>query len=193
MHIPKSVLTVESNFEKQGTRGSDTMLFKDKSVNMAQEPLLFGIEAGLAVTDVVVNGDAGNLRVNTSQKIQSEGARNLLRQLNIAYVNIPKDFSLITDTSGNALIENKNILNTSAFEKIFSIGVTAIDKFPTNTDPFYKLDEGNLSNYYYEVETMAGVVVNVPDLSKVASNMTTLNLSATYHGASKYFTATAKI
>jgi|7_EtaG_2_1085326.scaffolds.fasta_scaffold50647_2 hypothetical protein len=193
MYIPRSVLASEANFTKHATRESSQQIFQDKSVNKNTEPLLFNIEAAKAVTEVVVQGNSGNIKSANPQSIQSVGARDLLRQLNIAYANVPKDFSLMTRETCSTILENKNIMNSSEFAKIFNIGVTAIDKFPTNTDPFYKLDEGNLSNHIYETETMAGVIVNVPDLSKVAASVASLNLSNTYSGKSKYFITSEKV
>jgi hypothetical protein len=186
MHVPTQLLN-EKSFQKHRQKTNNTAIFSDKVVDRRTEPLLFNIEYGLQTVGVNVDGNQSKMRSTEPQRSQQDGARNLLQQLNVVYSPEPKDFSLLSSTAGQTTSENKNIIDSVEYTKTFNISVLAVDKFPTNIDPFYKIDEGNTANSSYEKETIGGVIVNPPDLSKMASGVVTLNLSTKYHGQSKYF------
>jgi len=186
MHVPTQLLN-EKSFQKHRQKTNNTTIFGDKVVDKRTEPLLYNIEHGLQAVETNVGGKKSKTRSTDPQRSQQAGARNLLQQLNVVYSSEPKDFSLLSSTAGQTTSENKNIIDSVEYTKTFNISVLAVDKFPINTDPFYKIDEGNTANSNYEKETIEGVIVNPPDLSKMASGVVTLNLSTKYHGQSKYF------
>jgi len=186
MHVPTQLLN-EKSFQKHRQKTDNTAIFSDKVVDRRTDPLLFNVEYGLQAVGANIDGNQSKRRSTDPQRSQKAGAKNLLQQLNVVYSSEPKDFSLLSSTAGQTTSENKNIIDSVEYTKTFNISVLAVDKFPINTDPFYKIDEGNTANSNYEKETIEGVIVNPPDLSKMASGVVTLNLSTKYHGQSKYF------
>ena len=72
--------------------------------------------------------------------------------------------------------------------KTFNNTTTAEDKFTSTQDPFYKADEDQGSNQVYEQEVNQYDQIAIPpDLSRLASEMAVLNLSATFKKKTKYF------
>jgi len=187
MYIPAQIVR-RANFNGYAQKNGDTRIFKDKIVSATREPLLFNIEAGLEAVAENVQGIAASTRTTNVESSQATNARNLLKSLNVQRVDLPKDYSLISSTAATTMILNKNIIDVDLYEKTFNDKIVAIDKYPTNTDPFYTLDEGNLSNYEYERETINGNAVSPRDMSAIASGLVILNESGQYFGQSKYFT-----
>lgn len=187
MYIPTSVM-LHGKFKNNSNRNSTNRIFGDKVVSKKSSPLLYNIESGIQTTKEVVGGINPQARSTPGGKSnRQQSARELLTTLNVGRANLPKDFSLLSSTADNTTSENKNILTLNEFEKMFNGPITAIDKFPSNTDPFYKLDEGNISNFNYEKETIDGMRVSDVDMSMVAAGIVALNGLDKYYGKSKYF------
>jgi hypothetical protein len=186
MYIPGQ-LVKESNFQNFLENNNNNKIFKNKIVSRKRSPLLYNIELGLEKIDIIIRGINTRQRTTQGESDRAILARTLLDSVNASRANLPKEHSLISKTAGNVIYENKSILNTAELEKIFNEKITAVDKFPINTDPFYKLDEGNISNYNYERETIDGEAVSMIDLSQIAAGLVSLNEVEQYSGKSKYF------
>jgi hypothetical protein len=191
MHMPKHILKT-GNFDKAKNQRNNKRVFNDKIVNSKNSPLLFDIEVGRKAMSTIFDG-AVNTRVkSTAASIDSDRgsiAREMLLQTNVTYEDTPKNFSLLTRQSNKPGLHNKNIMDTRQFEETVNQPITAEDKFTQKEDPFYNLDEGEMTNTVYTTEVdPQGRTRNVPDLSSIAAGLTRVNLSKNYKGKSKYFT-----
>jgi hypothetical protein len=186
MYIPATLLK-EKNLEAFSSQNQNTEIFSNKIVSKKRSPLLFNIEAGIGKVNLVAQGQSPRARNTSETTTRSESARDLLTMIGVSRVNLPKNHSLLSSTAATSISENKNILTTAELEVVFNSPISSIDKFPTNSDPFYKLDEGNIANYNYERETMEGKVVLPVDMSQIAAGIVSLNELEKYAGQSKYF------
>ena len=75
------------------------------------------------------------------------------------------------------------------FANTVNSAILSIDKFVSDSDPFYELDEAvNTPQEYKNIKAdIDGKSAHEPDLSFILSNMTILNQSTTYFGKNKYF------
>ena len=190
MFIPLTIVK-NGDFSKTTTKMRTTTVFQDKIVNMKLSPLLYTIELGLREFKTATQSIDSN-RKTTTQEVSSDRAylaKDLLNMNNIRYENIPKDFSLLQEQQeNNKGLQNVNIIDSEQFAQTFNSPVRATDKFASENDPFYKLDENETSSENYIQEKDAdGTLMLPPDLSKIASSFVVLNLSPDYRGTSKYF------
>ena len=190
-HIPSSVMK-NGTFRKAGRNTNRKRIFSDKVVDSTLSPLLYNIECGLEEMSTTFNGKANSKFKTRSQPAtvdRGRQARKMLQQSNISIDTDGKDFSLLKAQSNKPGLHSKNIMDSKQFQHTNNQAVTAQNQFPSNTDPFYDLDENENSNAMYEAEQdITGQLMHLPDLSTVASGITMVNLSKDFKGKSKYFT-----
>ena len=190
MFIPLKIVK-NGNFSQAATKMATTAIFQDKIVNKKQSPLLYNIEMGLQEIKTATQNIDSNRKTNISKvsKDRAYLAKDMLNMSNIKYENISKNFSLLQEQQeNNKGLQNVNIMDTEQFEQTFNKNIKASDKFSSENDPFYRLDENETSNENYIQEKDAdNKLMLPPDLSKIASSFVILNLSPDYRGRSKYF------
>ena len=185
------VITPESikNSTKYRKRKRQQILM-DKIVDPLKEPTLFNVQSAtlsiMAKTSPFSSTRELN-KIGTSNR-RDFVARQTLAMMNIAPVDVDKDFSLLESNSEKPSISNPNIMDSADFNNTMKKQISATDKFPSTTDPFYKLDEAVFAPIAYKTLKIAGgKVANFPDLSFILSNINILNQSTNYFGKSKYF------
>jgi len=161
-----------------------------KIVDPLKEPTLFNVQSAtlsiMAKTSPFSSTRELN-KIGTSNQRDSV-ARQTLAMMNIAPVDMARDFSLLESNSGKPSISNPNIMDSADFKNTMKEQILATDKFPSTADPFYKLDEAVFAPIAYKTLKIAGgKVANFPDLSFILSNINILNQSTNYFGKSKYF------
>jgi hypothetical protein len=190
MYIPATILK-KGNFDKASRQRNKVKVFRDKVVDSGQSPLLYNIELGLQEMSAAVTGTANSsFKTGLSATSSDRGyvARDMLAESNIAYDNDTKGFSLLNSQSNVQGLHNKNIMDTKQFQETTNEYVTAENQFPEVNDPFYNLDENEMANETYSKEQDSqGILMQIPDLSMLASGLTVMNVSINFKGKTKYF------
>jgi hypothetical protein len=165
-------------------------ILMDKIIDPLKEPTLFNVQSATMAITAKTSPFRSTRELNklgTSNQRDSV-ARQTLAMMNIAPVDIDRDFSLLESNSGKPSISNPNIMDAADFINTMKEQILATDKFPSPADPFYKLDEAVFAPLAYKTLKIAGgKVANFPDLSFVLSCINILNQSTNYFGKSKYF------
>ena len=190
MFIPLSIVK-NGDFSKAANKLEKTTIFQDKIVNKKLSPLLYNIEQGLQEINIATQNTDPNKKttiepVSTDRSYQ---AKEMLIMNNIRYENISKNYSLLQEQQeNNEGLQNVNIMDKEQFEQTFNKKIQANDKFSSENDPFYNLDESETSKEsYMQEKDVDGTLMLPPDLSRIASSFAILNLSPNYKGQSKYF------
>ena len=190
MYIPTAILK-KGNFDKATRQRNKVKVFRDKIVDAEQSPLLYNIELGLQEISMAVIGTANsNFKTGPSVTSSDRGyvAREMLSESNVAYDTDAKSFSLLNSQSNVQSLHNKNIMDTKQFQETTNEYVTAENQFPEVNDPFYNLDENEMANETYSKEQDSqGMLMQVPDLSMLASGLAIMNVSINFKGKTKYF------
>ena len=190
MHVPSEILR-HGDFSRASNKKNNKRIFGDKIVNNKISPLLYNIECGLEEMSISTTGRLKSKTKTPPSALSSDRgsqARSMLLQSNVAIDSDGKNFSLLTSMSNKPGLHSKNIMDKKQFQKTKNQYVTAEKQFPSNQDPFYDLDENEFSNKQYNIEKdLNGQILNVPDLSKIASGVVYVNMSKTHKGKSKYF------
>jgi hypothetical protein len=192
MFIPLSIVK-NGDFSKASNRLQKATIFQDKIVNKKLSPLLYNIELGLQEINIATQ-NIDPSKKTTIEKVSADRAyraKEMLIMNNIRYENISKNYSLLQEQQeNNEGLQNVNIMDKEQFEQTFNKKIQASDKFSSENDPFYNLDESesetSKENYMQEKD-VDGTLMLPPDLSKIASSFAVLNLSPNYKGQSKYF------
>tara|TARA_R110002110_G_scaffold234054_1_gene450093 strand:- start:88 stop:579 length:492 start_codon:yes stop_codon:yes gene_type:complete len=161
-----------------------------KIIDPLKESTLFNIQAAALAITAKTSPFRSTRELN---KLGTSNQRNFVAQqtlamMNIAPVDIDRDFSLLEANAGKPSISNPNIMDMINFKNTLNTQISATDKFPSTLDPFYKLDEAVFSPLAYRTPKIAGgKIANLPDLSFILANINILNQSTNYFGKSKYF------
>lgn len=190
MYIPTTILKT-GNFSKAADQATKT-IFGDKIVSARTSPLLYNIEYARRKMASVMNNTNPGIKVTTADKVTADRgylARDMLLMSNVSYVLQEKKFSLLRAQSNKGDLKNKNMTDQQQFDETFNSTTTAEDKYKYTQDPFYKADEGQVSNQVYEQEVDQYDQIAVPpDLSTIASGLAVKNLRKTGGRQTKYFT-----
>ncbi len=193
MFIPTEALK-RGNFEKAARQRSQKRIFKDKTVDTRNSPLLFNIETGIEEMSHVSNGvNISRAKVQPDLRSSDRGwrAREMLLHSNIGYVPQERNYSLLRKMSNKPGLKSKNIMDTQQFKQTRNEYIQATTHFPNERDTFYELDDNaqTANARLAEVDT-SGKAIKIPDLSLLAAGITVTNMSKNYVGKSKYFTKT---
>jgi hypothetical protein len=190
MFIPLSIVK-NGTFNKTTNKMENTTIFQDKIVNKNLSPLLYNIELGLQEIKTATQNETSNKKttIEPASTDRAYLAKEMLIMNNIRYENISKNYSLLQEQQeNNEGLQNVNIMDQEQFEQTFNKNIQAKDKFSSEKDPFYNLDENEPSKeIYMQEKDPNGTLVMPPDLSRIASGFAVLNLSPNYRGRSKYF------
>jgi hypothetical protein len=203
MFIPIDIVK-KQNFKKAYDNTKRRRVFRDKIVDSARSPILYNIEVGRAHVNKISNGPfsatsrtrvtQNNIGAHPLQSDRGVIAREMLRDLGLTIdFTRDKNYSLKTEQAFSLpLLPNPNLvdwgtLNASKLKK-----VSTEYAFKDSNDPFYAttldvLDVYNPRKKYAKEQSATGKYVYVPDTSKIAANLTEINLSNVGTGKSKYF------
>lgn len=172
------------------SKNANKQIFVDKIVDRRTNPTLYNIESARA-TIALKLGNADNLQAvrgparRTNQKLI---ATDVLAQMNVMMVDVPRTFSLLEADSDKDAVESPYIVDAKDFKNTVNNTVTAEDKFVYAEDPFYQLDDmPNLNQDYVKTKSVTTKQqITFADPSFVLSNMTIVNNSPSYFGKNKY-------
>lgn len=172
------------------TKNINKQIFVDKIVDRRTNPTLYNIEAARSTLAVRL-GSTDNLQAVRSpakKTNQQTVAIEVLAQMNVLMVDIPKNYSLLESNSDKEEIINPLILDTKDFNETVNNTIIATDKFIYADDPFYQLDDmPNLNRDYTSSKSeLTKEKITKADPSFIVSNLTILNNSPTYFGRNKY-------
>lgn len=171
---------------------NDSAVFIDKVVSAKREPILYNISAAQMALKSST-GPYGDLRqMRTPITVESRRdiiAQDVLQMMNVARVDIDKNFSLLEAQSNEDAIDNPSIMDRTEYKNTINEIISAVDKFVNVDDPFWQLDDAiNSGESYREIKSIKTKQVMTPvDLSLIAATMNIVNQSSTYFGKNKYF------
>jgi hypothetical protein len=172
-------------------RRKNSQIFIDKIVDRRSEPTLFNIESARMSAQLTTGPYryTRQLRQAGRETRRDVIARDTLAMMNVTVSQLDENFSLLESNSNKRTILNPNIMDSVDFANTVNSAILSIDKFVSDSDPFYELDEAvNTPQEYKNIKAdIDGKSAHEPDLSFILSNMTILNQSTTYFGKNKYF------
>jgi len=131
----------KSNLKKTETRDSlkkkrKTTSIGGQNINIETEPDTFQVLSGL---------QSGKTATNNSISLNTK-ARILLGKLDCEICSEEKRYSLITTCDDTEAIDNENIVDPSSYD-VRPAPISATDKFTSDSDPFYNLDNDIPDSY----------------------------------------------
>ena len=175
-----------------GPRQQDKAIFVDKVVSAKKEPILFNISSARQAMYASTGPYLDLKQMRTSTSVESRRdviAADVLQKMNVAIVDIEKDFSLLEVQSDDDALKNPAIMDMAEYRNTVNSMVSGVDKFSSPKDPFWQLDDAVNSGPMYRApkSTIDKKERTPTDLSLIAATMNVINQSPTYFGKNKYF------
>ena len=171
-------------------RAARQQILMDKIVDPINEPTLYNVQAATAavLAKTSMFSDQKLIRKMNNSNRRDQVALGTLMLMNVAPVDMGKDFSLLESNSDKMPIKNPNIMDTTDFLNTLNKDTTTKDKFPTTSDPFYQLDEAVYAPLAYKTPKLSNnKIANLPDLAFVLSGLNYINQNTDFFGRNKYF------
>lgn len=104
-----------------------------------------------------------------------QSAVNLLSTLGCSISSQTKEYSLLSQQTDTETIENANIFDENAYQKLQNKKVKATDKFVNVDDPFYKLDDAMPNKNTIQNRELVSKA-STTNVQKLMSDLVTMNV-----------------